>query len=465
MDKKTNKFWILIICSMSSFLTPFMGTAINLALPQISKELSMDAVLLSWVATAYNLSAAMFLVPLGRYADIKGREMMFKSGIILTALFSFFSIFVTTGTLLIALRFFQGIGGAMIFGSSTAILISAFHIKERGKVLGINLTAVYLGGSLGPILGGILTHNYGWESIFIFIALIGTIVTLLSLFFMTNQPTGFEHEKFDLVGSYVYALSLTLIMLGFSSLPSFTGIILLFFGITGIFMFCIIETKISSPALNIKVFRGNIVFIFSNLAALINYSATFAVGFLISLYLQYLKGLTPQHAGFILVIYPVTMVLFSSLAGHISDKIEPRLIASAGMVFTTIGLVFFIFLNSSTSISLILFSLFLIGFGFALFSSPNTNAALSTVEKKYFGVASAVLGTMRLIGQMLSMGAIMMIFSHVMGRTQILPENYDLFLKSSRIAFILFSILCFTGIFASLSRGNLRREKCITLSK
>ncbi|MCD6449978.1 MAG: MFS transporter [Thermotogaceae bacterium] len=205
-----------------------------------------------------------------------------------------------------------------------------------------------------------------------------------------------------------------------------------------------------------KLFINNRVFAFSNLAALINYSATFAVGFLLSLYLQYMKTLGPQSAGLILVAQPIMMAIFSPFAGRLSDRFEPRVIASAGMALTAVSLSLFIFLNEKTGLEYIIASLILLGFGLALFSSPNANAVMSSVERKFYGVASAMLATMRLVGQMLSMGITMMIFAIYIGKVQITPQYFSLFLTSLRISFIIFAVLCFGGIFASLARGKVR---------
>ncbi|MBU1019972.1 MAG: MFS transporter, partial [Firmicutes bacterium] len=150
--------------------------------------------------------------------------------------------------------------------------------------------------------------------------------------------------------------------------------------------------------------RTNRVFALSSLAALINYSATFAVTFLISLYLQYIKGLTPRDAGIILVAQPVMMALLSPLAGRLSDRIEPRIVASLGMLTTTVALLLFVFLDDFTATALVVGNLALLGVGLALFSSPNTNAIMSSVERRYYGIASGATGTMRLLGQMVSMG-------------------------------------------------------------
>ena len=263
-------------------------------------------------------------------------------------------------------------------------------------------------------------------------------------------------DKFDLVGSVIYCLTLVGIIYGLSLLPAILGIWIILIGILGGFAFIQWEKKVSSPVLNINLFKNNTVFAFSNLAALINYCATFAVTFLLSLYLQYIKGFSPQTAGLILVSMPAVQAVFSPVAGRLSDKIEPRILASMGMGFTTIGLCLLTFLVQNTAIGYILVTLAILGFGFALFSSPNTNAVMSSVDKSSYGVASAALATMRQIGFTLSMGIAMLIFSIYIGRVEITPEYYPSFLMSAKMSFIIFSALCFGGIFASLARGKVR---------
>ena len=155
------------------------------------------------------------------------------------------------------------------------------------------------------------------------------------------------------------------------------------------------------------------------------------------------------------------MAIFSPHAGRLSDRIEPRNIASAGMALTAVGLFFFIFLNQSSSMGFIVAMLVLQGFGFALFSSPNMNAILGSVEKKYYGIATGSIGTMRVLGQVFSMGIATLIFAIFMGRVQVTAAYYPVFIKSVKIAFVIFSILCTGGIYLSLARGRLfdqRRE-------
>ncbi|MBC7114064.1 MAG: MFS transporter, partial [Archaeoglobi archaeon] len=221
-------------------------------------------------------------------------------------------------------------------------------------------------------------------------------------------------------------------------------------------LFLLHERRVKFPLLHIELFLRNLTFSFSNLAALLHYSATFGITFLLSLYLQYIRALTPQEAGTILVVQPAVQAFLSPLAGWLSDRIEPRVLASTGMGLTGLGLMLFSGLQEETPITLMVANLMLLGFGFALFSSPNTNAIMSSVEKKFYGVASATLATMRVVGQTLSMAIILLIFALYIGERAITPDNYDLFMKSAKISFLIFSVLCIIGIFASLARGNVR---------
>jgi EmrB/QacA subfamily drug resistance transporter len=452
----TGKRAVLLVATMASFLFPFLLSAVNIALPTIGRELSLDAVMLGWIATAYLLSSATLLIPFGRIADIYGRKKIFTCGIVILTLSSLLSGMANSATMLIACRVFQGVGGAMLAGTAVALLTTVFPPNERGKVLGINVAATYLGLSLGPVLGGILTQRLGWRSIFFLGAILGLAVIGVVLWKLKGEWAGAKGEKFDFAGSVIYSLGLAALVYGFTLLPAMSGVGLIIGGIIGLSAFTRWEMRTRSPILDISLFKNSKNFTFSNVAALINYSATFAITFLISLYLQYVKGFNPESAGLILVAMPAMQAIFSPLAGRLSDRIEPRLIASAGMALTTIGLIIFIFLSAETPLGLIIGNLLLIGFGFALFSSPNTNAVMSSAPKTAYGVASATLATMRQVGMVLSMGIAMLMFALYIGRVQITPEYYPLFQQSMKTAFIIFAALCFGGIFASLARGKVR---------
>lgn len=447
---------VLVIVTMASFLIPFMGSSTNIALPSIGKEFAMDAISIAWVATSYLLAATVFLLPFGRLADIYGRKRIFQYGIIIYTIFSLLSAISTSAAMLISFRVLQGIGGAMIFGTGVAILTSVFPAEERGKALGINVASVYLGLSLGPFLGGLLTQHFGWRSIFLANLPLGVAIITALFWKLKGEWAEARGERFDLRGSVIYGFTVIALIYGLSLLPEISGAVFIAVGIVGVAIFVWWETRVASPVLHMDLFRSNRVFAFSNLAALISYSATFAVAFLLSLYLQYAKGMNPQSAGMVLVSMPAVQAVLSPFAGRLSDRISPRILASTGMALTTIGLSLLAFLSQDTTIGFIFLSLVILGLGFAFFSSPNTNAIMGSVENRTYGVASATMATMRQVGMMLSMGIAMLIFAIYIGRVEITPEYYPVFVQSARIAFMIFAILCFGGIFASLARGRVR---------
>ena len=456
IDIRQSRQAALLVTTVGSFLTPFMGSSIAIALPSIGRDLAMDAILLGWVATTYILASVMFLVPIGRIADIYGRKRIFTCGMITYTTASLLSAISTSAAMLISFRVLQGIGGAMVFSTGVAILTSVFPPQERGRVLGIYAAAVYIGLLVGPFVGGLLTQHLGWRSIFWINVPLGLLMIALIFWKLKGEWAEAKGEKFDFVGSIIYSLMLIAIMYGFTMLPEMTGAVLILAGALGIIAFLKWENRVEHPVLNTSLFRKNRVFALSNLAAFINYSATFAVGFLMSLYLQYIKGLTPQNAGLVLVASPVIQAIFSPIAGRLSDRIEPRIVSSVGMGIVVIGLILFIFLDMTTSLWYIIAGLIILGFGFALFASPNTNAVMSSVEKKSYGIASATVATSRQLGMVFSMGMVMMIFAVHIGRVQITPEYYPDFLSSVNTAFSIFAVLCFGGVFASIARGKVR---------
>lgn len=462
MGNEINKRVVLIIAAIGSFLTPFMGSSIVVALPFIGKEFGMNTVSLNWSATAFLLASAIFVVPFGRLSDIYGRRKTYLWGIIIFAAASILCGISVSTHMFIAARAIQGFGGAMIFGTGVAILTSVYPPKERGKVLGINVAVVYLGSSVGPFFGGIMTQQLGWRSIFFVTAAIGIAAALLVIVLLKHEWKEAKGESFDYAGSVIYGIGLLAFMCGLSFMKTeWWGILVFVLGTIALIFFAVLEMRFKNPVLDIRLFATNRVLLFSTLAALINYSATYAVSYLLSLYLQYVKGFDPQYAGLILMAQPVAQALLSPAAGKLSDCIEPQRVASIGMLLSVIGLVGLIFINNATGMAVIVVCLIVLGIGFALFSSPNTNAIMSSVDKRYYGVTSGLIGTARLVGQTISMAVAAMVFALYMGNAQITITYHPHFMESMRVIFMILAALCLLGIFASLARGKMHQEnKC-----
>ncbi len=453
---KAYRYSVLFVVCLSASLVPFTGSSINLALPYIADDLQMNAVALGWVITAFLLASAIFQIPLGKVGDIIGRKKILIIGV---ALFSVASIICAcvpsgAGALLIAARFIQGVASAMIFGVSMAIVTAVFPANERGKALGINTAVVYFSIASGPFFGGMLTHYFGWRSIFLTTAGLG-LVALFGVFrFLKGEWIDAKGEKFDWTGMFVYAIGLSSIIYGCSVLPSVLGFSLITAGIATFVFFVYYEKRQATPMFDMNMFLSNRVFRMSSFAALINYAATFAIGFMLSLYLQYIKGFDAQQAGLILVIQPVIQTVISPLAGRWSDKVNAAKIATLGMSMIVFGLLFMLFLTPETPLIWLFLILALLGTGFALFSSPNVNMIMGSVEKQFLGMASATTGTMRLTGQAFSMGITMMMISIFVGKTKITADIYPLFMKCLHYTFGIFVVLCVIGVYTSMARSN-----------
>lgn len=437
---------VLLTVTLAAFLNPFTASSINLALPVIAEEFSIDALTLSWVPGAYLLASIIFLIPAGQLGDAIGRMRIFRVGTVVYTVASLLVVFTPFTLFLLICRFLQGIGGAMVFSSVTAIIADLYPPGERGRALGINVMVIYMGLFLGPFLGGILTEYFGWRSIFmVTFAVAGAAI---ALFGQLPDDRHREHEPtfpFNALGAIIFGSALFAFYIGFSSEDAAAKVLLS--ALAAIFMaaFFLEERRARSPLLPLRLFSENRLFAFSNIAALINYSATYAVSLLLSLYLQYIRGLTAGNAGLILLVQPLVQMLVSPVAGRISDRRHPAKIATTGLMISAVCLLILTFLSDDTLLEFLLLVLILLGIGLAFFSAPNTNAVMSSVERRDYGVASATVATMRALGMTLSMGIVMFSFTVFIGSTEISPHVYPMLLQSIRLVFGVCTVLSLSG--------------------
>lgn len=453
-QQKVSRGLVLALVMVSSFITPFIGASVNLALPLIGKDFGLNAVGMSWVTMAFLLSSAVFLVPIGKIADIAGRKRVFFWGNIIMAISSVLCAISPSGAVLITFRAVQGLGSAMVFATGVALITSVFPPSDRGKAIGLNVTSVYIGLSAAPLIGGLLISWFGWESLFYVPAFLGIFSALSIRMAVRSEWADARGENFDFAGAAIYFPSMTLFMYGFSQLPDPVAVCLTILGFIGLIFFVRVELRASYPVFNVRLFRNNRLFAMSNVAALINYATTFAITFVLSLYLQYIKGLSPREAGLLLIVQPLLMAFVSSWSGKMSDKHDPRILASLGMGIIAVGLALLIPIGKNTSITYLIVAQAILGFGFGLFSSPNTNSVMGSVEKKFLGIASGTVATMRLTGQMASMGIATLILQLYIGKSDINPGNYRQFGWSVGTTFTVFVLLCIIGVWASLARGK-----------
>jgi len=440
---------------ITNFTGSFAASAINLAIPAISEKFQSNPELTGWILTGFLLANVAFLIPCGRIADKTGKKRIFAAGIFLFTLTSAICAFSGSTGFLILFRILQGIGGAMVFSTNMAVLVDAFPPQRRGKALGISVAATYIGLSVGPPAGGILNNYLGWRSIFWVIALLGVVSFFVVLIKLPGDSRKTKGESFDIPGNILYLAAISLVTCGISFWASHiwalafipAGVIL------GIF-FVRRELRCESPVLNIRLLTGNRNYAFSNLAALFNYCFTMGIGYYISIYLQLVKGYGSLIAGAIMIGQPLFQAVISPYAGKLSDRVSPFKVASAGMGICAAGLLSFCFISADTHLAFIITALVVIGTGFGFFSSPNTNAIMSCVGRQDFASANSFLATMRNIGQTTSLSIVTSIMTARIGRTPLANALPGDIIFSMRTGFILFTLLCVTGIFLSMQRNT-----------
>lgn len=394
---------ILPVIALTSFMGTFLISSVNIALPAIGRDFELSPVMLSWVVTSFLLSTALFLLPVGIWADRRGVKKVYQYGLIIFTLTTFLIPLSQSGIWLVVLRFVQGIGAAFMNTTGQAILVAAYPPQQRGRVLGISVSATYMGLAMGPFVGGYLTQYAGWTTIFWLSGVLGVAATVVAL-----RNLGADTK----------------------------------------------EVHTAAPAFDIRLFTRNRLFAFSNLAALINYTATTAIVFFLSFYLQQVQNFPPRVAGLILVAQPLMMSMFSPLVGRMSDKVQPRYLATAGMAMCSLGLVAFSFLTETTPLTFIVAILIWEGIGFALFSSPNMNTIMSSVDKRNLAIASGTAASMRVVGQIVSMSVVTLLFSLFFGDKLMHDVTNPQFLKAMKYGFSIFATLGVAGIYFSIRRNH-----------
>jgi EmrB/QacA subfamily drug resistance transporter len=447
---------VLLVNFVATWTAAFMTTGINIALPTIQAEFRLDAVAVGWLPLAYMLGSSVFLLPFAKLGDRFGRRLIFMLGVGLFFLSSIALGLSGSYAMLVVFRALQGIGGSMMFSTSVAMVTLAYPPGKRGWAMGITVAAAYLGQTMGPIIGGVIVYNIGWRSLFLLTGGFAFMTIVLDLLLLRRVEWKEEHRaRLDWAGSAMYAVALCAFMLGLSWVELPKGMVLLVAGIAGGAFFIRWEARADNPIIEVKLYRHNRVFALSNLTALISYSSIWAMTFLMSFYLQDIKGLNAEKAGEVLIAGVALQTILSPVGGRLSDRIQPRWLASAGMFLCMLGLLLFSFLTAGTPYWHIILALCLLGVGYGFFSGPNQSSIMGSVERHHVGFASASIGTVRMVGMAISVGLATLIVALIVGRHDIQPVDYPNLLTAIRTTFIIFTVLCAFSVIASLFRGKM----------
>ena len=459
-DKKVQRA-ALFVAVLTAFLTTFSASCMNMSVPNMESDFQVSAVAIGWVITAYIITTAAMSVPFGKIADAKGRRKVMLVGVAGYAIISFCLVFVPTFPLMIVCRIIQGMFASMLFATNNAILISVYPPQKRGQMLGISISATYVGLAAGPVLGGLLNHNVGWRSIFAISAILAVIAFVLAFRGVPRIPVEEGHKKPDILGNILFIAAIVVTLYGLSNLSSFKfGWLILLAGLVIGVLFVLFERKVEDPVMRISMFTKCKAFTFSNFAALLNYASTYAISYLMSIYLQMVKGFDSQVAGMIMVSMPLVQAIFTPYMGKLSDRVAPSKMASIGMGICAISLVIFATFGENTSLVVVIIALLIAGMGYAIFSSPNTNAILSLVRKEEYAVANSILSTMRTFGQSMSMAIVTIIVGFTLGNVALEHSSPADLVKTMHIMFVICVIMCVAGVILSLQRRKGMESAC-----
>jgi MFS family permease len=463
--EKSTRFAVLIVAMASSFSNAFSATSLTPAIPILGADFHVSATSLSWVMSAMMLTTVMFSVPLGKVADLFGKRTMLITGLFLFFLANVLAAIAPNYAFLIASRVLQGITAAMTGGTCVAILIDTYPLEMRGRVLGINVACVYTGLSVGPVIGGLIVHYFNWRVVFVLIAAIALVASIIAVTKLPKKRHGAQvagqqqtQSKINPVSLLLFIVSMFAMMYGFTTFgQNILSYVLLGAGVALLVLFGFHELHANDPLVEVRLFKNNANFTLSNLAAYCNYAATGALSYILAIHFQEVLGHTPNISGLILIAQPLVMAVISPYMGRLSDRKSPSMLASVGMALCAVSMISLVFVDEKTSLIYFIISLIIAGFGFGTFSSPNNNAVMSSVTGKDYAVASSILNSMRALGQMSSMAVITIVMNFTFGKTSLENATNAQLVQYMHISFIIFAIVCIIGVVLSLGRhGNKR---------
>lgn len=452
------RFVLFVIC-IGSMLGPFALTSVNLALPTIALDLNANAVIVSWMAIGFLLSSVMFMLPIGKLSDRYGRKRFYFWGVLSNVIISSIASFAPNMEWLLVCRLFQGLSMAMVFGSGMAIVSSIYPPSERGSAIGLYIASVYAALTISPILGGWVTEIFGWRSVF-WIQVPPSILTILMMLTVKGEWRDPVEKPFDWTGSLIFACWAGTLVYGLSGLPKAGSVVTFVLSFAYFWLFVFHQKRIAYPLVNIQLIQENRIFSFSLLAAVLIYAASYPLSFLLSLFLQFVLNYSPVDAGSVLLLQALIMALVSPFSGKLADRFEARHISTLGCILMALGffeISFISMLGSSSNV--ITIGLLLIGLGFGLFSTPNINAAMSSVPRTDVGFASASINLARTIGNLFGMSLVgLLIYTFIGANTFTVEKAGEL--TSTLLIWVYIAIACaICAAFLSALRGKPEKDR------
>lgn len=457
MSSTRSKKWAILFAVVATqFAVPFMLSAVGVCLPAIGREYAASAIALSLVESVFLCVNAMLLLPIGRAADICGRGGIFLAGLVLFALATAGLTLAPTMTAFLGIRAVQAVGGAMTLATGLALLYDAFPREERGRALGISAAGIFLGISAGPFVGGLVATLYGWRWMFyagLAPCAVAAIVCARNLDWRLT-PSG--DTRFDWAGAVTSAVAVALLVFGSAHTDTALGLWGLGVGAILFGVFLAVEKRVAAPLVRLSLFSANRPFALGVAAIGLLGCAAFGVAFLLSLYLQFGRGMTEAQAGVVLVIQPAIQCLLSPWCGRLADRYPAHVLSGLGAGLITVGLGLAALLTETSGLSLVIVLLAIMGLGAAFFSSPSMVVVMSAVEEGTYGIASAITGQSRTIGMTVCMAAVTIVITAFVGDRPLGAEVFGLYARAMRVLFLGFAAFGVAGALVSFGAGGRR---------
>jgi EmrB/QacA subfamily drug resistance transporter len=469
-----NKWAVLALAAASGFMTTLDGSIVNIGLPAISQTFHVGVSgAIEWIIIGYLVIIAAVLLTCGRIADIFGRKPVLLAGLAIFVLGSALCGMAPSLLLLIIARFFQGLGGALIFSVNIAMITSTFPVKERGLALGLNAVVVSLGVSAGPTIGGIITQYLTWRWIFYVNVPLGLLI-LLAAFLYYKEPVVQKRQsgRFDPLGAVLLGVGLASLTLGLSFGQEWGWLSLATFGALGLGVLVLaitvfVEKRVENPILDMGLLHKR-VFVFANFSFMLCMMALFAPGFLMPFYFEQLRGFSTVETGLLLTPLSITFAIIAPFSGMLADRFGSRWLSPTGLAIACFGLFLLSQMNAYSSLSAIIGCFIVIGIGQGIFQSPNTRTIMGAAPYEKQGEASGLLATGRVIGQSLSVALIGTVFAAfggaIAGNTlftqahTLSPEKVTALQATFVSGFHAGLLACATfaaiGIFTAIARGK-----------
>ena len=449
---------VLVAAIIGDFLSPFLIASLAISTPEIGKDLGLDIVTLGWILSSFLLSSSALMLTAGRLGDCIGYKRIFAAGLIFSLIGCIIASFASTFTVLIIALVIIGVCSGFMWATTIPLRLCAFPVGMRGKLMGHNSAAVYSGVAAGPVVGGVLIHYFGWHSIFLAVIPIVLFTLLLTRVYVWKLPDNIHKSLsgFDTGGSVLFAVAMITLIYGFSGIPGMTGFLCIVGSLVLFCVFILYEKRVASPIFDVNLLFGNRKFMLAGTAAMLGYSITAGMMYVMPLFIQSIMGYSPLITGMVYVGAALCQVIFSIIAGTLSDRVTSGHISAVGLAIAVISLVLLLGIDTTTSLFIIAGLMMVLYTGLAFFGTPNTFAIMGSVPMEKHGMAAGTIATLRRFGNQISIAIPMMIFSIILGNVVLTDVETQEFLVSFRIIIGIFIVLTVIGIVCSILQEKVR---------